>query len=70
MSEIAKASESGTQGALYSAEAADRLSAKLRALRQLRLNEHKTFLIFQETGTIGGVEDNGFRLVRLEKKPN
>lgn len=65
MAEITKASESGTQASLYEAEAADRLDAKLKVYSQLRLSDDKKFLLFQGPGLLGGIEDNGFRLVRL-----
>lgn len=65
MAEIQKASESGTQASLYDAEGADRLEGKLKAYSRLRLSDDKKFLVFQGPGPLGGVEDNGFRLVRL-----
>jgi len=65
LSEITKTSESGKQADLYEAEGADRLDGKLKALAQLRISDDKKFFIFQGPGLMGGMEDNGFRIVRL-----
>lgn len=66
MAEIKKEEESGREASLYASLAAENLEKKLGLYQQLKLSTDKKFLVFQGPGIMGGVEDNGFRLVRLE----